>query len=76
MAMIEWVLRCVNVYEPLKARSWSVFSLVPSGLRALALSLASFFFAYFLAQFLALFTVFLTSAFIQLTLKVRERLTT
>ena len=70
LSMVEWLLRCINVYEPVKGRRCSVFSLVPRALRALALSIASFSFSYFLAQFLALLSVFLTSAFIQLTLKV------
>jgi hypothetical protein len=70
VAVIESLLRHINVYEPLHDRPITVFRLVPRTVRALVLSVASGSFSYFLAQFLALLSVFLTSAFIQLTLKV------
>jgi hypothetical protein len=71
LSFAEWLLRALNLYEPLRVRRWSPYRLIPASLRSATSQLAAALFPYFLAQFLALFTVFLTSAFIQLTLKVR-----
>jgi hypothetical protein len=70
LAALEWSLRYVNLYQPVNTRVCSVFRLIPRAVRGAVVSLASLSFGYFLAQFLALLSLFLLSAFVQLTLKV------
>jgi hypothetical protein len=71
-AAVEWVLRTLNPFEAKLSKLWWILNLIPAVMRRLVAGIATVTFSYTLAQFLALFCLFLMSAFIQITIKVRE----